>query len=468
MPMNDDAPRNRGLFDALPAAPRPGVAAPPVIPVSRFVTAARLALERHLGLAWVSGEVSGCTRAASGHLYFTLKDATAQVRCVLFRSKAQALSFTLREGLAVEVRATASIYEPRGEFQLSVETVRLAGVGALYERFLQRKAALEAAGLFDSARKRPLPAFPRCVGVVTSRQAAALRDVLTTLARRLPRAAVIVYPASVQGPEAAGEIAAAIRRANRHAHADVLIVCRGGGSLEDLWAFNEEIVARAVHESMLPIVSGVGHETDFTICDFVADVRAPTPTAAATLVAPDRRTLRETLAALERRLRRAQDHLLDHRAQRLDGVARRLVHPAARLADQARHAGRLAERLTRAFTHRRSAATHRVEALRARLARELRAPLREAARIDRAAIVLARAGRERVAHAEREVRRLRAALALLNPTAVLDRGYAIVTTGDGAIVSDARELVLGQDLSVTLAKGRAGAAVTRVEPAEDD
>jgi exodeoxyribonuclease VII large subunit len=299
---------------------RPGAA---VMPVSLFVSSARLLLERHLGLAWIGGEISGCTRAASGHFYFTLKDAKAQVRCVFFRHKAQGLSFALRDGLGVEVRAVASIYEPRGEFQLNVETVRLAGLGALYERFVARKRALEAAGLFDSVRKRALPAFPRRIGIVTSRSAAALRDVLTTLARRFPGLPVILYPASVQGAGAAAEIAAAIRLANAHAKVDVLIVCRGGGSLEDLWAFNEEVVARAVFESRLPIVSGVGHETDFTICDFVADVRAATPTAAASLVVPERAALCVAIGALYRRLARAHAHHAGNCAQRLDAASRR-------------------------------------------------------------------------------------------------------------------------------------------------
>jgi exodeoxyribonuclease VII large subunit len=475
--MNDDGMRRRDLFDAGPprapitaedeSAPTPPARAPaPVVPVSRFVASARLLLERHLGLLWISGEVSGCTRAPSGHLYFTLKDEAAQVRCVFFRHKAQRLAFTLREGLAVEVRATPSIYEPRGEFQLNVDTLRLAGLGALYERFLQRKSALAAAGLFDAARKRALPAFPRRIGIVTSPRAAALRDVLTTLARRFPGAPVVVYPASVQGAGAADEIALAIRRANRHAHVDVLIVCRGGGSLEDLWAFNEEIVARAVYESRLPIVSGVGHETDFTICDFVADVRAATPTAAAALVTPDRAALRHAVAGLARRLLRAHEHAASNRAQRLDAAARRLVHPAARLAQQAGPARQLARRLLRAYAHRREAAHRRVDAVQARLGRECRAPLPQAARIVAVARALATAGCEHVRHAERRVERLGAALALLNPTAVLDRGYAIVTTADGTIIGNARDLASGADVAMRFAKGRAQATVTKVEPDE--
>jgi exodeoxyribonuclease VII large subunit len=431
------------------------------------VSQARILVERNLPLQWIGGELSGCSRAPSGHVYFTLKDARAQIRCVFFRSKAQALTFALREGLAVEVRATASIYEARGEFQLNVESIRLAGVGALYERFVQLKAKLEAAGLFDAARKRSLPAFPRRIGVVTSRRAAALRDVLTTLARRLPSIPVVLYPAAVQGAGASREIAGAIRRANAHGYVDVLIVVRGGGSLEDLWAFNEEIVARAIFHSTLPIVSGVGHETDFTICDFVADVRAPTPTSAAAIAVPDRVVLLRRLNDLARRLARAQAHCAGNRAQRLDRAARALVHPAARLVRQRIQAAELGDRLTRAFAHRRHVLQHRLAATRARLCRELRAPLPQSHRLTAATRTLARAGRDRMNDAARTVDRLAAALALLNPSAVLDRGYAIVTSHDGHVISDARELRVGDDVGLTLAAGHARATVTSKDSSED-
>src|SRR5579862_634577 len=462
--MNDDAMCNVNAETARNA----GAARSPVLTVSHFVSSARLLLERQIGLMWIGGEISACARAASGHLYFTLKDEGAQVRCVFYRQKAQGLAFALREGLAVEVRAVPSIYEPRGEFQLNVETIRLAGQGLLYERFLARKRALEAAGLFDGARKRALPAHPRCVGIVTSRRAAALRDVLTTLARRFPGLPVILYPASVQGAGAASEIAAAIRRANEHACADVLMVCRGGGSLEDLWAFNEEVVARAVYASRLPIVSGVGHESDFTICDFVADVRAATPTAAATLVAPDRDALRAALRGLHRRLVRSHEHRAGTCAQRLDAAARRLVHPAARLARQAEHARMLGARLARAFEHRRARCVHRVEVLQARLLRELRMPLAQAARVTAASRAVVRAGRDRLARASREMDRLSSVLVLLNPAAVLERGYAIVTAQDGRVVSDARDLAIGEELRLTLAKGGARATVNATHAPGDE
>ncbi|HEX8013508.1 MAG TPA: exodeoxyribonuclease VII large subunit [Casimicrobiaceae bacterium] len=438
-----------------------GAAAAPVIPVSLLVSSARLLIERHLGLAWIRGEVSNYSRAASGHVYFVLKDEQAQVRCVLFRQKAQFLEFALKDGQQVEVRAVPTIYEARGEFQLNVETVRLAGLGALYEQFAKLKARLEAAGWFAAERKRPLPAFPRAVGIVTSLRAAALSDVLTTLKRRMPTLPVIVYPASVQGAGAAGEIAAAIAAANAHDRVDVLIVCRGGGSIEDLWAFNEEVVARAVFASRLPIVSGVGHETDFTICDFVADARAPTPTGAAALVAPDGRVLRSKLAELAARSRRIAQHVLEIRMQRLDGATRRLVHPAARLEAQGERLRVLALRLTRAAMagniHRRRDLALSGE----RLARLARTPLPQRVALERAHTRWQRAGAERVAALAYRLAALASALRHLSPQGVLERGYSIVTTEAGAIVHDAAQVTAGDTVSLRFARGGADALVTR-------
>jgi exodeoxyribonuclease VII large subunit len=441
--------------------PRPVSA---VLPVSLLVSSARLILERHLGLVWVGGEVSGFLRAASGHCYFSLKDESAQVRCVLWRNKAQALDFPLRDGLAVEVRATPTLYEPRGEFQLNVDSVRLAGLGALYERFAKLKAKLEAAGWFAQERKRALPAYPRAVGIVTSTRAAALRDILTTLARRWPALRIVVYPAGVQGAGAAEEIAAAIRKANERREVDVLIVGRGGGSIEDLWAFNEEAVARAVFESALPIVSGVGHETDFTICDFVADVRAPTPTGAATLVAPDRVDLLHRIGQWSSRAASATQHCLATRAQRLDLAARRLVHPAARITAQRERTADLARRLATAWQRRHEQAATRVAALHAQFTRELRAPPPQQARLALAADRLRRSGGERVVRLDERVRALAQNLAHLNPQGVLERGYAIVAAADGAIVQDARALAPGDAVALRFARGRADAKVVKVEP----
>lgn len=447
----------------LPPAERSTTGAAPVIPVSLVVSSARLLLERHLGLAWIAGEISDYTRAASGHQYFTLKDASAQARCVFFRHKAQGLRFPLRNGLAVEVRATPTIYETRGDFQLNVETVREAGLGALYERFLRLKERLDGLGWFDPDARQPIPRFPRGVGVVTSLHAAALRDVLTTLARRMPTIPVVVYPAPVQGAEAADALAGAIDTANRRRDVDVLIVCRGGGSLEDLWAFNEETLARAVHESALPVISGVGHETDVTICDFVADLRAATPTAAAALAVPDRVALAATLGQGARRLERAWSHASGNRAQRLDVAARRLVHPSVRLAEQVEHLGRLAARMARSLAQVTLLARARGEAIRVQWLRELRAPLPQAASVAATARALVTAGSERVQRAARELARLAEALAHLNPTAVLERGFAVVERADGTVVMEAAGLVSGERVTLSFARGRANADVVSVE-----
>jgi len=456
------------LFAAAPAPParEPDDAVSPlprlaVLPVGLLVSSARLLIERHLGLLWVSGEISNFTRAASGHCYFNLKDAQAQVRCVLFRQKAQHVPFALRDGLAVEVRATPSIYEARGEFQLNVESVRLAGIGALYEKFAQLKAKLEAAGWFAAARKRPIPAFPGAIGIVTSIRAAALRDILTTLARRWPSARVIVYPASVQGAGAAVEIAQAIATANDRREVDVLIVGRGGGSIEDLWAFNEEAAARAVHASALPVVTGIGHETDFTICDFVADQRAPTPTGAATAVTPDRIAIAHRTGQIARRVARAGEHALALRMQRVDSAARRLVHPAANLARQRDRAQQLARRLDRAWRSRRAAHFAAAAALSSRLLRELRAPMPQALQLERARADWQRQGRDGIARTSLTLDALAQNLAHLNPQAVLTRGYAIVAGPEGRVVRDARLLHEGDALAITFAQGSAAASVTR-------
>jgi exodeoxyribonuclease VII large subunit len=440
----------------------PQIAARTVLPVSLLVSSARLILERHLGLLWVAGEISNFTRASSGHCYFNLKDAQAQVRCVLFRHRAQYTDFTLRDGLAVEVRATASIYEARGEFQLNVDNVRLAGQGALYEKFARLKARLEAAGWFAPERKRPLPAFPRAVGIVTSTRAAALRDLLATLRRRWPALAVILYPTAVQGEGAAESIARAIGVANERRDVDVLIVARGGGSIEDLWAFNEEIVAQAVFDSTLPVVSGVGHETDFTMCDFVADARAPTPTAAAALVAPDRDAVLRHVAAFTGRWRHAQLRSMEATMQRIDGVSRRLTHPAARIAAQARDAALLAGRLARAFRHRQDVSCAGVRSLAQRLASRLAPGLPQLASTARTALALTRAARAQQERLDARLAALAQNLGHLNPQGVLERGYAIVTAADGTIVEDASTLTVGDDVEIALARGNAAAKIRSV------
>ncbi|HZT54615.1 MAG TPA: exodeoxyribonuclease VII large subunit, partial [Burkholderiaceae bacterium] len=388
-----------------PAAP-----ASPVVTVSELLRSVRDSLERRFPLAWVSGEISNCSRAPSGHLYFTLKDGQAQVDCVMFRSRAALLQAELRDGARVEARARVTLYEPRGRFQLSVEAVRQAGLGPLYERFLRVKEKLEREGLFAAALKRELPEFPRCIGVVTSLAAAALRDVLTTLARRNPSLAVVVYPVPVQGQGAARQIAAMLGRASERADCDVLLLVRGGGSMEDLWPFNEEVVARAIRQSGIPVVVGVGHETDFTIADFAADARAPTPTAAAEMASPSRAELAGRLAACVQRLAREMRRRLEYAAQGLDGWVRRLVHPAARLAAHRDLVLQLNARLAFALAH----CVHRAEA---------------------------------------RLGRLRAALGGLDPAAVLSRGYSITYDAAGAVLRDAAKVKEGEALRTRLAQG---------------
>lgn len=440
-------------------APRP---MPAVLTVALLVSSARLILERHLGVVWVSGEISNLYRAPSGHVYFTLKDASAQVKCALWKNKAQLVGFPLRDGLAVEVRALPSIYDQRGEFQLNVDVVRHAGLGVLYERFARLKAKLEAAGWLAPERKRSLPPFPRAVGVVTSPRGAAVSDVIATLRHRWPALRVLVYPTAVQGEAAPEEIAQAIGAANARAEVDVLLVCRGGGSIEDLWAFNEERVARAIHESRLPVVSGVGHETDFTICDFVADVRAPTPTAAAALVAPDCGEYCRRAEQVAGRLARAGAHAIAMRVQRADLAARRLVHPAARLARQHERLVELAARLARCWARHSAHRRTSLNASHGRLLREFRAPLAQAARLAGTQRSLIHAGQDRVARAARRLGEVGQSLTHLNPQAVLDRGYAIVLTSQDEIVVDSAQLKPEDTVTLTLARGRAGAVVKSV------
>ena len=390
-----------------------------VFTVSELLRSVRDSLERRFPLLWVRGEISNLSRASSGHCYFTLKDGASQVDCVMFRSRFQALDWELREGVQVEARALVTLYEPRGRFQLNIETVRRAGLGPLYERFLRLKEKLEREGLFDTAAKRELPALPRCVGVITSLKAAALHDVLTTLARRNRALPVIVYPAPVQGEDAAERIAAALARASRRRECDVLLLVRGGGSIEDLWSFNDERVARAIRACAVPVVVGVGHESDFTIADFAADQRAPTPTAAAELVSPSRAEMLARLAECLRGVSREMRRRIEYAMQALDGCTRRLVHPAERLRAHRGHVTQLGARLAFAFGHR----VHRCDA---------------------------------------HLQRLQAALASLDPAGVLARGYSITYDASGKVLREAAHVREGERIRTTLARGRIESEVSAV------
>lgn len=450
---------NFPLFESPLSAPDVATA-PPVLTVSELNRIARRALESQLPLLWVEGEISNFTAAASGHWYFSLKDASAQVRCVMFRTRNQAADFTPGNGDHVEIRALPSLYEARGEFQLGVETIRRAGAGRLYEAFLKLKMRLEAEGLFDAAKKRALPTFARCLGIITSPQAAALNDVLTALARRMPGLSVILYPTPVQGQGAGAQIASAIRLACQRAECDVLIVCRGGGSLEDLWAFNDEAVVRAIAASTIPIVSGVGHETDFTLTDFVADVRGPTPTAAAELASPLRRALLQTLQAQHARLSRSITRTFETYTQHLDHLARAIVHPADQLRRQQAQLARQAQRLTRA-----------VHGLQARRTAELQWCASRLPRLDahfgrrqqHLTMLQARLQRAPALHIEQRkqiLNRIASNLAHLNPNNILARGYSVVTRPSGQIVRDANLLTQGETVNLRFHRGSATSEIT--------
>lgn len=423
-------------------------------------------LESNVPLLWVRGEISNLVKAASGHFYFLLKDDQAQVRCVMFRHKNQLLNAPLSNGQQVEALASATLYEQRGDFQLTVEQLRPAGLGILYEQFVRLKQILENQGLFAAARKRALPAFPRHIGIITSPQAAALHDVLTILRQRLPSVPVMLYPTPVQGTGSAEKITQAIRLANGHAECDVLILCRGGGSIEDLWAFNEESVARAIAASQIPVISGIGHETDFTIADFVADERAPTPTAAAQRVVPDRHELLKSLRDQAQHLRRAQRNRLRNAMQAMDYLQRRLVHPARQLQHRVHQWHQLQQRMQRAFLYRqqhwdwqRQSLWQRIRVVSSQFARMQNRYTTAARRLVNAMHAIQAQQTAQVSNAAQH-------LILLDPQQVLGRGYSMVRDSRGSVVADAGKLAIGAELQITFAHGRAWSQVKKLEVAD--
>ncbi|HEV7816680.1 MAG TPA: exodeoxyribonuclease VII large subunit [Janthinobacterium sp.] len=442
-----------------------GYAPPPVLSVTALNQAVARLLERSFPLTWIAGEISNFTRAGSGHWYFTLKDDAAQVRAVMFRGRSQFAGFTPREGDKVEVRALVTLYGARGDYQINVEAIRRAGVGVLYEAFLRLKEKLGAQGLFDPQRKRPPPMFAKTIGIVTSPQAAALRDVLTALRRRAPHVHVILYPAPVQGQLAAEKIAAAIRTASRRAECEVLLLCRGGGSIEDLWSFNDEDVAHAIAECGMPVIAGIGHETDFTIADFAADLRAATPTAAAELAATPRADWLASLRADAADLRRAMRRRADEAAQTLDHLNRRLLSPAAQIGHQRLKLLALSTALTHATRAPLNQAHFTLDKLRSRWSgyrpdvTQLRANL---AGLQRSGGV---ATRNRLLQRRDALDALAAQLELLNPQRTLERGYAILSDGQGAILRSPAQLRARQTLDVRLAEGSARIGVASVQPA---
>ena len=416
-------------------------------------------LEDSFPLIWVEGELSNLARPRSGHMYFTLKDARAQVRCALFRSSRARLRFEPRDGMQVIARARVGLYGPRGEFQLVVQELEPAGEGALRIAYDRLRIRLQEEGLFDAAHKRPLPPFPRQLGAVTSPTGAAVQDVLKVLGRRFPALPVVIYPTRVQGEGAGDEIAEAIETAARRAECDVILVVRGGGSLEDLWAFNEERVARAIRSCPIPIVTGVGHESDVTIADFAADERAPTPSAAAERASPNRIDLVDRLASVTARARRAAAAGAERRRAALELQRRRLRHPLLRIENLAQRTDELARRAAVAFdrrleeTRRRtSLLSHRLERTRP-ATRELRTRLEIIATQARGAIDV------RLSREAARVREIARALHAVSPDRTLERGYAIVYRG-GDIVRDADAVEAGESITARLARGRVDATVT--------
>jgi exodeoxyribonuclease VII large subunit len=440
-----------------------------VYTVSRLNREVRFALTEVFGALWIEGEISNFAAPASGHLYFTLKDAEAQVRCAMFRPQARFLSFKPKNGDHVLARAEVGLYEPRGEFQLVVQTLEPAGDGALLRAFEALKQRLAAEGLFAAERKKPIPALPQCIGVITSPTGAAVRDVLTVLRRRFPAIPVVVFPVKVQGVDAKHEIARAIALADRLKLCDVLILARGGGSLEDLWAFNEEIVARAIFAAGTPIISAVGHETDFTIADFVADLRAPTPSAAAEAASPDGAAWLEGFRRLEARLRQSTANRLGQAERHLQYVDRRLhqLHPARRLTTWAQRLDELDLRLRRGIRNRLALRETRLEAQAARLARHRPEPRLE--RLNERAAGLERRLRAAMDR-QFELKRhgLQAAgheLEAVSPLATLARGYSLTTRErDGALVRSHRDAPPGTRIVTRLQEGQLASVVEVAEP----
>jgi exodeoxyribonuclease VII large subunit len=404
------------------------------------------AIQTRLPSCTVEGEVSGLSRPASGHLYFTLKDANgdpAQLRCAMFRRAASSLDFPLQDGQRVQLRGRLGVYEARGELQMVVESAQRAGAGTLYEQFLKLKARLEAQGLFSAERKRPLPEMPRTVAVVTSLNAAALRDVCTTLARRSPQVQVVVVPSLVQGSEAPASLVAAIAKAGAWPGVDVLIVCRGGGSLEDLWAFNDEAVVRAIVACPVPVICGVGHETDVSLSDFAADLRAATPTAAAELVAPAMAELQDALVQWAQRLRRSGQRQLERQAQGLDRLSLRLGKPASQLATQRRRLDLAAAALQQGLLSARLKARGEQERLGLRLHQAAARSMAQA--------------RQRLTLADSRLR-------LLDPARVLERGYAWLADEHGRAVVSVQQVPVGAHLQGQLRDGRLELEVQAATP----
>lgn len=441
---------------------------PEIYTVSRLNLEARGLLEGRFPLLWVEGELSNVSRPASGHLYFTLKDEYAQIRAAMFKNRNSLLRFAPKAGIQVLARCRVSLYEARGDFQLIIEHMEEAGEGMLRRAFEALKQKLLDEGLFDDARKHPIPSYPTAVGVITSPSGAALQDVLNVLARRYPGLPVYVYPVNVQGKEAAPSIVAALRKANLDKRCDLLLLVRGGGSIEDLWAFNEESVARAIASSKLPVISGIGHETDFTIADFVADLRAPTPSAAAELATPDANQLRYRLANELQALKRIMENRLAALKQKLETLQRRLdrQHPERHLEQFTQRLDELETRLQRAGIRLIEKKSTKLQTLKARLWAQAPSHRLTAqhTRLEHLRSALIRHAESAVQQKSQQLATLVRTLEAVSPLATLQRGYALALKPNSLTpISNAADLQAGELIEIRLARGRLLCQVKKVE-----
>ncbi|MEB7624251.1 exodeoxyribonuclease VII large subunit [Enterobacter vonholyi] len=441
---------------------------PSIYTVSRLNQTVRLLLEQEMGQVWISGEISNFTQPSSGHWYFTLKDDTAQVRCAMFRNSNRRVTFRPQHGQQVLVRANITLYEPRGDYQIIVESMQPAGEGLLQQKYEQLKARLSAEGLFDKQYKKTLPSPAHCVGVITSKTGAALHDILHVLKRRDPSLPVIIYPTAVQGDDAPGQIVRAIELANARQECDVLIVGRGGGSLEDLWSFNDERVARAIFASQIPVVSAVGHETDVTIADFVADLRAPTPSAAAEVVSRNQLELLRQIQNGQQRLEMAMDYYLANRTRRFTQLHHRLQqqHPQLRLARQQTVLERLRQRMNVAVDAQLKRAVSRQQRATQRLNQQNPQPkiYRAQTRIQQLEYRLAETIRARLSTTRERFGNAVTHLEAVSPLSTLARGYSVTTATDGKVLKQTKQVSTGDMLTTRLSDGWVESEVKSIKP----
>ncbi|BAT44540.1 exodeoxyribonuclease VII large subunit [Escherichia albertii] len=440
---------------------------PAIFTVSRLNQTVRLLLEHEMGQVWISGEISNFSHPSSGHWYFTLKDDTAQVRCAMFRNSNRRVTFRPQHGQQVLVRANITLYEPRGDYQIIVESMQPAGEGLLQQKYEQLKAKLQAEGLFDQQFKKPLPSPAHCVGVITSKTGAALHDILHVLKRRDPSLPVIIYPTAVQGDDAPGQIVRAIELANIRGECDVLIVGRGGGSLEDLWSFNDERVARAIFASRIPVVSAVGHETDVTIADFVADLRAPTPSAAAEVVSRNQQELLRQVQSAQQRLEMAMDYYLANRARRFTQIHHRLQqqHPQLRLARQQTALERLQKRMSFALENQLKQANQQQQRLIQRLNQQNPQPHihRAQTRIQQLEYRLTETLRAQLSATRERFGNAVTHLEAVSPLSTLARGYSVTSAADGSVLKQVKQVKAGDTLTTRLGDGVVVSEVSAVK-----